>query len=154
MKINHEENTVAIVYVGPKALKRDTVTGYKPTLRFVRGEKTSVPHSVANALLDFPCFQRYTEEVSEQIKQQDDAKALEEKQRKDAKEKAKQEEFNRGDTIVSVDGEDIDLGKYNQAQLETFVEAHDLELKKGAEKVFEFGLRVRDAYREKVAEGE
>lgn len=152
MQVNHEEKTIAIMYVGPKAVKRDTVTGYKPTLRFVRGESTDVPCSVANALLDFSCFQRSSKDAMAQIEQQEKAKQLEAEEAARIAEEEAQREKDLMDTIVDVDGEEVDLGKYNQAQLEAFVMAHDLEITKGSEKVKEFGLRVRDAYREKTGE--
>lgn len=155
MQLNHSEASRSIMYVGPKGIKTDTVTGFKPQLRFKRFEPTEVPYSVALQLLSFDCFTEASQKSLEAAKQ---AEELEAKRLADeaaeAERKAK-EEADKVDTVVMVEGEGVDLGKYTAAQLATFVEANDLEVKQEAgEKVDEFRLRVRDAYRAKEQAGE
>ncbi|CAL9955231.1 hypothetical protein VPHK250G1_0006 [Vibrio phage K250 g1] len=149
-QINHSENTTPIMYIGPKAIKRDTVTGFKPELRFVRNQPENVPYSVAQALLGFDCFVVATEAAIHEAKSKEeiDAKRAEEAA-KLAEEEALKEK-DKGDTVLEVDGESIDVGKFTSSQLATFVEAQDLEIQqKSQEKVGDFALRVRDTYRAK-----
>lgn len=147
-QINHAENTTPIMYIGPKAIKRDTVTGFKPVLRFIRNKPENVPYSVAQALLDFDCFVIATEgsmlEAETKLKAEEEAAELAAK----AAAEAKLKEADKGDTVLDVDGESVDIGKFTSSQLATFVEAHDLEIKQGSqEKVGEFALRIRDEFR-------
>ncbi len=149
-QINHSENTTPIMYIGPKAIKRDTVTGFKPELRFMRNKPENVPYSVAQALLGFDCFVVATESAIDEAKSKEeiDAKRAEE-EAKLAEEEALKEK-DKGDTVLEVDGESIDVGKFTSSQLTTFVEAQDLEIQqKSQEKVGDFALRVRDTYRAK-----
>lgn len=138
------------MYIGPKAIKRDTVTGYKPELRFHRNKPENVPYSVAQALLGFDCFVVATEDAQKEAEAKlkaEEAAAAAAKE-KELAELAK--EKDQGDTVLEVDGEKVDIGKFTSSQLATFVEAHDLDVQqKSQERVAEFALRVRDAYRAK-----
>ncbi|CAL9955208.1 hypothetical protein VPHD85_0007 [Vibrio phage D85] len=149
-QINHSENTTPIMYIGPKAIKRDTVTGFKPELRFVRNQPENVPYSVAQALLGFDCFVIATPESFEAAKKKEHEEAEAAEAAKKLAEEEALKELDKGDTVLEVDGESIDVGKFTSSQLATFVEAQDLEIQqKSQEKVGDFALRVRDTYRAK-----
>jgi hypothetical protein len=151
----HSEKAVSIIYVGPKAVKRDTVSGYKPVMVFKRYEPTETPFSVAQSLLGFDCFVRADSDALKAAKEQEELEAKAAQEQAEAKVKAEAEEKNKADTVVHVDGEDVDLCKYTSNQLATFAEAQDLEIKQEPqEKVDEFRLRVRDTYRAKEQAGE
>lgn len=143
-------NTVKLIYIGPKAVKIDKVSGYYPQIKFNRHEPTEVPGVVASALLSFDCFALATDEAIEAAKAAE-AEALEkEKLEKEAAEKLANEQADKDDTIVLVDEEEVDLGKMSVPQLEAFVEGQELDVAKvSGERKPEFLIRVRDAYRAK-----
>lgn len=151
--IYEDLKTLPIMYIGPKAVKRDTVSGFRPQMSFVRNEPTDAPLPVAIALLDFPdCFIRATKE---NIKQAEEAekrriKAAEEAARLEEERKLKEAADN--DMTVEVDGSVIDLSRYNSRQLAAFVEGNGLDLMQDPkELVRDFCRRVRDTYRETMA---
>lgn len=153
MRLNHSEASRSIMYVGPKSIKTDTVTGFKPQLRFKRFDPTEVPYSVALQLLSFDCFTEASQESLEAAKQAEELEAQRQQEEKEAAERKAKEEADKVDTVVNVEGEDVDLGKYTSAQLATFSEAHDLDVNQtSGEKVDEFRLRIRDAFRAKEGE--
>jgi len=145
--------TATIMYIGPKAIKEDTVSGYYPKIKFKRNTPTEVPVIVASSLLSFDCFVQVTEDTLEQAKITEElaAKALTDEQAE--AERVKLEELNAADTVVVVDGADIDLGKLTFGALDAFIEGNDLNVRRNDGEPKElFCLRVRDAYREATAE--
>lgn len=149
-QIYEGQNTIKIMYVGPKAVKTDTVTGFRPQLRFKRNEATDTPVIVANHLLGFSCFVIATEDA---LKAAEDAEAERIKQEEEEALKAeamKQKELDDQDTTVTVDDEVIDLGKFTFSELEAFRLAHELEATRlDAEPKPDLVKRVRDEFREK-----
>ncbi|MEQ9721285.1 hypothetical protein ABQG65_08820 [Yersinia alsatica] len=143
---------IAVVYIGPKEKKRDTVTGSR--LIFPRHEAVEVEGSIAHQLLDFPSvFIRY-EELEGML----------------AREKAAELELAEYDAALVVQAElealqhsfvlnmgetDVDIAKLTSIQLATLVESEELDLKQNAqEKVDDFRLRVRDAIQQKYTSTE
>jgi len=145
--------TATIMYIGPKAVKEDTVSGYYPKIKFTRNTPTEVPVLVASSLLSFDCFVQVTEDTLEQAKIAEElaAKALADEQAE--AERLKNEELDAADTVVVVDGAEIDLGKLTFGALDAFIEGNDLDMRRNDGEPKElFCLRVRDAYREATAE--
>lgn len=140
---------VAVVYIGPKAVKHDTVTGSR--MIFPRHQPVTVAASLAYQLLAFPSVFIPAERlqaflVAEQAEQQQEQQLRE----RDAQLAQQRREAEQQSFMLEVEGESIDISKYTVAQLNTFVEAQALMIQKGAqEKADDFRARVRDAYREK-----
>lgn len=135
---------IAVVYIGPKPMKKDTVTGSR--LSFPRLQPVDVESAIAVQLLDYPSVWVRAEQASDAVSAQEQAAALAEEQ---ARILAAEEEAKRQAESYVVG--DVDLGKYTSAQLATFVEAQDLDVKQGAqERVDDFRARVRDTYRAKL----
>lgn len=111
--------TTKIMYVGPKAVKLDTVTGNHPQMRFPRHVEVDTPLAVAQALLSFDCFIPVTESALEAIKEQEEL--AREQAIKDAEiaEQLKREEEELANTIIINDGETIDVAKLTFAEIET-----------------------------------
>lgn len=141
--------TRKIVYVGPKSEKVDKTAGTRQA--FPRFEAVEVEKGYAFNLLRYPDV--YVEEKDlpaakarlEAIEAKKLAKAA-------ALKAKKGEELQELSRVVVVDGENIDLGKYTSAKLNTFIEANDLDVdpKKPTEKIPEFCKRVFDAYQSKA----
>lgn len=140
---------VAVVYIGPKAVKHDTVTGSR--MIFPRHQPVTVAASLAYQLLAFPSVFIPAERLqaflaAEQAEQQQEQQQRE----RDAQLAQQRREAEQQSFMLEVEGESIDISKYTVAQLNTFVEAQALMIQKGAqEKADDFRARVRDAYREK-----
>lgn len=140
---------VAVVYIGPKAVKHDTVTGSR--MIFPRHQPVTVVASLAYQLLAFPSVFIPAERLqaflaAEQAEQQQEQQQRE----RDAQLAQQRREAEQQSFTLEVEGERIDISKYTVAQLNTFVEAQALMIQKGAqEKADDFRARVRDAYREK-----
>ncbi|ARD16858.1 hypothetical protein ACW6AV_002267 [Edwardsiella piscicida] len=140
---------VAVVYIGPKVEKRDTVTGSR--LVFPRHIAVSVDAAVAYQLLAFPSVFIPAEKleaflVESQEKREEKQQALQAAQAQ-VRLQAEQQSF-----ALEIEGTIVDISKFTVAQLITLAEAQELGVQKGAqEKADEFRARVRDAYREKTA---
>ena len=139
-----------IVYIGPKEKKRDTISGSR--MVFPRNKPMEVKDEYAEVLLRFPKAYITEEELKPHLDMVEAKETAEKKAAEEAevKAKAEREALSR---VVSVDGQDVDLRKFTEAQLRTFVEAQDLDVepKKSGEKVFHFCDRVHAAYVAKLA---
>ncbi|EBQ9987830.1 hypothetical protein DSF30_06020 [Salmonella enterica subsp. enterica serovar Oranienburg] len=134
---------IAIVYIGEKNVKRDTITGSRAV--FPRLQPVHVDSEVAYQLLEFPDVWVRHEKVEETLKQQEEEKRLKEKelarQREEEARLAAENSF-----VVNVQGDELDISKYTLAQLLTLNESEELGLKKDAkESAGDFRVRVRDA---------
>ncbi|EKN3982461.1 TPA: hypothetical protein ACJ2UR_000601 [Yersinia enterocolitica] len=142
-------NKIAVVYIGPKEKKRDTITGSR--LVFPRHKPVDVESAIAHQLLDFPTvFIRHDElestlnlqQASEQEHAELAAQLIEQ-----AKLEAAKNSF-----VLKIGGDDVDIAKLTSVQLATLVESEDLDIKQGAqEKVDDFRARVREAIQAKNA---
>lgn len=142
-------NKIAVVYIGPKEKKRDTITGSR--LVFPRHKPVDVESAIAHQLLDFPTvFIRHDElestlnlqQASEQEHAELTAQLIEQ-----AKLEAAKNSF-----VLKIGGDDVDIAKLTSVQLATLVESEDLDIKQGAqEKVDDFRVRVREAIQTKNA---
>ncbi|EAR6355017.1 hypothetical protein DJ252_20115 [Salmonella enterica subsp. enterica serovar Uzaramo] len=134
---------IAIVYIGKKNVKRDTVTGSRAV--FPRHEPVSVDSEVAHKLLMFPDVWVRHEQLDSVLKQQ----AEEAQRREEARVRQCEEEARRAaelSFVVDVRGDALDISKYTSAMLSTLCESEELELRQTPqEKVNDFRLRVRDA---------
>jgi hypothetical protein len=136
-------NKIAVVYIGPKEKKRDTITGSR--LVFPRHKPVDVESAIAHQLLDFPTvFIRHDElestlnlqQASEQEHAELAAQLIEQ-----AKLEAAKNSF-----VLKIGGDDVDIAKLTSVQLATLVESEDLDIKQAAqEKVDDFRARVREA---------
>ncbi|EOD4079966.1 hypothetical protein ACOHX9_000697 [Yersinia enterocolitica] len=142
-------NKIAVVYIGLKEKKRDTITGSR--LVFPRHKPVEVESAIAHQLLDFPTvFIRHDElestlnlqQASEQEHAELAAQLIEQ-----AKLEAAKNSF-----VLKIGGDDVDIAKLTSVQLATLVESEDLDIKQGAqEKVDDFRARVREAIQTKNA---
>lgn len=137
-------DTLSLIYVGDKPMKKDTITGSR--LLFPRLRPVPVPADVAYQLLDYPSVWRLADElkaVQAEADAQAQAEAAAQAQAEaDARRLAEQQNFKVGD---------YDLGKLTSAKLKTIAAAEGLELAMGAtEKVDDFRVRVRDALKAKL----
>jgi len=137
---------VEIVYIGPKKVKKDTVTGSRQI--FPRHKAVPVEADIAHRLLDYPDVFVLAEDAKDVIaKQEKHAKAL-------ADAKTKLEEDQKASRLsesmlVVVNGESLDIAKYSSRQLATLVEAEDLTIIEQQKPVSPYREAVRDALREK-----
>ena len=137
---------IAVVYIGDKPSKKDTVTGSR--LVFPRHTAVDVESHIAMQLLEFPSvWIRHEALAGELERQETTAQAAAEEQERLAAEQARLAEEQS-----MVVGE-RDLAKLTSAQLNTLIEGEDLgiEQKGPQEKVDDFRLRVRDALKAKQA---
>ncbi|EKN3739656.1 hypothetical protein HL273_04070 [Yersinia enterocolitica] len=142
-------NKIAVVYIGPKEKKRDTITGSR--LVFPRHKPVDVESAIAHQLLDFPTvFIRHDElestlnlqQASEQEHAELAAQLIEQ-----AKLEAVKNSF-----VLKIGGDEVDIAKLTSVQLATLVESEDLDIKQGAqERVDDFRARVREAIQTKNA---
>ncbi|EPB8093354.1 hypothetical protein ACRSR8_003963 [Yersinia enterocolitica] len=142
-------NKIAVVYIGLKEKKRDTITGSR--LVFPRNKPVEVESAIAHQLLDFPTvFIRHDElestlnlqQASEQEHAELAAQLIEQ-----AKLEAEKNSF-----VLKIGGDEVDIAKLTSVQLATLVESEDLDIKQGAqEKVDDFRVRVREAIQTKNA---
>ncbi|NAX44360.1 MULTISPECIES: hypothetical protein [unclassified Vibrio] len=144
---------IAVVYIGPKPKKKDTVAGSR--LVFPRHKPVLVEQDLAYQLLDFPSVWITEEELEDHLK------LLDEKAQAIAHQRAAQEvmqaaEQKAASMVVMLNGEELDLDKLNSAKLKTLIAANELDIApKGAqEEVTEFRVRVRDYLRRMSEESE
>ncbi|MBV7439666.1 hypothetical protein [Aeromonas sp. sif2416] len=140
---------IAVVYIGDKPSKKDTVTGSR--LVFPRHKPVDVESHIAMQLLEYPSVWRRSEELG-------DVKAQQEAQEQAAIEEAERlaaEEARLAEEQSMVVGE-RDLAKLTSAQLATLVEGEDLGIEPQGpqEKVPDYRGRVRDALKAKLAAGQ
>lgn len=139
---------IAVVYIGDKPSKKDTVTGSR--LVFPRHTAVDVESHIAMQLLEFPTVWVRKEALSGTLERQETIAKMEaEEQERLAAEAARLAEEQS--MVVG----DIDLAKLTSAQLATLIEGEDLgiEQKGPQEKVDDFRVRVRDALKAKQAAG-
>ena len=138
---------IAVVYIGYKPSKKDTVTGSR--LVFPRHTAVDVESHIAMQLLEFPTVWRRSEDLGDVKAEQE---ALEQAATEEA-ERLAAEAARLAEERSMVVG-DRDLAKLTSAQLATLVEGEDLPVEPQGpqEKVPEYRLRVRDALKAKLAE--
>ncbi|QKJ87410.1 hypothetical protein PMPD1_2468 [Paramixta manurensis] len=134
---------IDIAYIGPKPLKRDTITGSR--LTFPRNTPVPVSPDIAYQLLNFPTVFVTADKVASILGEQESAEAnavrLQQEQAELERKKAEENSF-----VVMVGDQETDISKYTAAQLATLAESLDLGITKDAqEKVDNFRARVRDA---------
>lgn len=138
---------IAVVYIGDKLSKKDTVTGSR--LVFPRHAAVDVESHIAMQLLEFPSVWIRHEALAGELERQESiSQAAAEEQERLAAEQARLAEEQS-----MVVGE-RDLAKMTSAQLATLVEGEDLDIEPQGpqEKVPEYRVRVRDALKAKLAE--
>lgn len=134
---------IAIVYIGEKNVKRDTITGSRAV--FPRLQPVHVDSEVAYQLLEFPKVWVRHEQMEATLQQQEEEKRLKEeelaRQLEEEARIAAESSF-----VVSVQGDEVDISKYTLAHLLTLNESEELGLKKEAkESAGDFRIRVRNA---------
>ncbi|HDO1376056.1 TPA: hypothetical protein P2R00_003349 [Aeromonas veronii] len=136
---------IAVVYIGDKPSKKDTVTGSR--MVFPRHTPVDVESHIAMQLLEFPTVWIHAESLAGELERQETiAKLAAEESERLAREAARLAEEQS--MIVG----DRDLAKLTSAQLATLVEGDDLKIDPQGpqEKVGEFRLRVRNALKAKL----
>lgn len=136
---------IAVVYIGDKPSKKDTVTGSR--MVFPRHVTVDVESHIAMQLLEFPSVWIHAEALpGEILRQETIAKLAAEEAERLAREAA---HFAEEQSMIVGDR---DLAKLTSAQLATLVEGDDLKIDPQGpqEKVGEFRLRVRDALKAKL----
>lgn len=140
---------IAVVYIGDKPSKKDTVTGSR--LVFPRHTAVDVESHIAMQLLEFPTVWIRHEALAGELARQETAAEMEalELQRLAAEQARLAEEQSM------VVGE-RDLAKMTSAQLATLVEGEELDIEPQGpqEKVPEYRVRVRDAMKARQAAGQ
>ncbi|ENM3848660.1 hypothetical protein NTE31_003061 [Vibrio cholerae] len=144
---------IAVVYIGPKPKKKDTVAGSR--LVFPRHKPVLVEQDLAYQLLDFPSVWITEEELEDHLKLLDE-KAQAIAHQRAAQEAMQEAEEKAASMVVMLNGEEMDLDKLNSAKLKTLIAANELDIApKGAqEEVTEFRVRVRDYLRRMSEESE
>ncbi|GIC19604.1 hypothetical protein VCSRO99_0528 [Vibrio cholerae] len=144
---------IAVVYIGPKPKKKDTVAGSR--LVFPRHKPVLVEQYLAYQLLDFPSVWITEEELEDHLKLLDE-KAQAIAHQRAAQEAMQEAEQKAASMVVMLNGEELDLDKLNSAKLKTLIAANELDIApKGAqEEVTEFRVRVRDYLRRMSEESE
>ncbi|EKF9409538.1 hypothetical protein ACT9W4_001983 [Vibrio cholerae] len=144
---------IAVVYIGPKPKKKDTVAGSR--LVFPRHKPVLVEQDLAYQLLDFPSVWITEEELEDHLKLLDE-KAQAIAHQRAAQEAMQEAEEKAASMVVMLNGEQLDLDKLNSAKLKTLIAANELDIApKGAqEEVTEFRVRVRDYLRRMIEESE
>ncbi|EPM4588651.1 hypothetical protein ACTJ2L_001337 [Vibrio cholerae] len=144
---------IAVVYIGPKPKKKDTVAGSR--LVFPRHKPVLVEQDLAYQLLDFPSVWITEEELEDHLKLLDE-KAQAMAHQRAAQEAMQEAEKKAASMVVMLNGEELDLDKLNSAKLKTLIAANELDISpKGAqEEVTEFRVRVRDYLRRMSEESE
>ncbi|EGR4294627.1 hypothetical protein FG135_02510 [Vibrio cholerae] len=144
---------IAVVYIGPKSKKKDTVAGSR--LVFPRHKPVLVEQDLAYQLLDFPSVWITEEELEDHLKLLDE-KAQAMAHQRAAQEAMQEAEEKAASMVVMLNGEELDLDKLNSAKLKTLIAANELDIApKGAqEEVTEFRVRVRDYLRRMSEESE
>ncbi|EGQ7701102.1 hypothetical protein V9N50_000904 [Vibrio cholerae] len=144
---------IAVVYIGPKPKKKDTVAGSR--LVFPRHKPVLVEQDLAYQLLDFPSVWITEEELEDHLKLIDE-KAQAMAHQRAVQEAMQEAEEKAASMVVMLNGEELDLDKLNSAKLKTLIAANELDIApKGAqEEVTEFRVRVRDYLRRMSEESE
>lgn len=143
---------IAVVYIGPKPVKKDTLTGSR-TL-FPRLEPVHVDSVLAWQLLAFPEVWVRHEELDGVLKKQQQDEQLRQAQQEQERALAAREEAESS-FVVPVNGENVDLSKLTSARLATLCEAEELNIHKDPKETADaFRIRVREAFRRRVAETE
>ncbi|EIF8947079.1 hypothetical protein LF048_000674 [Vibrio cholerae] len=144
---------IAVVYIGPKPKKKDTVAGSR--LVFPRHKPVLVEQDLAYQLLDFPSVWITEKELEDHLKLLDE-KAQAMAHQRAAQEAMQEAEKKAASMVVMLNGEELDLDKLNSAKLKTLIAANELDIApKGAqEEVTEFRVRVRDYLRRMSEESE
>ncbi|EMG9443865.1 hypothetical protein V5268_005174 [Escherichia coli] len=143
---------IAVVYIGPKPVKKDTLTGSR-TL-FPRLETVHVDSALAWQLLAFPDVWIRHEELDGVLKKQQQDEQLRQAQLVQEREFAAQAEAESS-FVVPVNGQNVDLSKLTSARLATLCEAEDLDIHKDPKETADaFRIRVREAFRRRIAETE
>lgn len=140
---------VSIVYIGTKPKKKDTVCGTR--LTFTRNEPIPVDADLAARFLDYPKVWVEESELKGVLERQKFLEEQAEEARKAKEEADKQAELDANMTVV-VDGEEVDLGKYNSNQLTAFAEAHELVVEGPKKPLPDYKKKVRDAFRALASE--
>lgn len=138
---------IAVVYIGDKPSKKDTVTGSR--LVFPRHTAVDVESHIAMQLLEFPTVWIRHEALAGELARQDTAAEMEALEL----ERLAAEAARLAEEQSMVVGE-RDLAKMTSAQLATLVEGEELNIEPQGpqEKVPEYRVRVRDALKAKLAE--
>ncbi|EMY6820908.1 hypothetical protein [Vibrio cholerae] len=144
---------IAVVYIGPKPKKKDTVAGSR--LVFPRHKPVLVEQDLAYQLLDFPSVWITEEELEDHLKLLDE-KAQAMAHQRAAQEAMQEAEEKAASMVVMLNGEELDLDKLNSAKLKTLIAANELDIapKGSQEEVTEFRVRVRDYLRRMSEESE
>ncbi len=144
---------IAVVYIGPKPKKKDTVAGSR--LVFPRHKPVLVEQDLAYQLLDFPSVWITEEELEDHLKLLDE-KAQAMAHQRAAQEAMQEAEEKAASMVVMLNGEELDLDKLNSAKLKTLIAANEFDIApKGAqEEVTELRVRVRDYLRRMSEESE
>ncbi|MFQ2147416.1 hypothetical protein ACK33U_02205 [Aeromonas jandaei] len=140
---------IAVVYIGEKPSKKDTVTGSR--LVFPRHVPVDIESHIAMQLLEFPSVWIRAEHLADELERQEQAAlAAAAELERQAEEAARLAE----EQSMVVGGRD--LAKLTSTQLATLVVGEDLDITpQGAqEKVGDYRLRVRDALKAKQAAGQ
>ncbi len=140
---------IAVVYIGEKPSKKDTVTGSR--LVFPRHVPVDIESHIAMQLLEFPSVWIRAEHLADELERQEQAAlvaAAELERQAEAAARLAEEQS------MVVGGRD--LSKLTSTQLATLVVGEDLDITpQGAqEKVGDYRLRVRDALKAKQAAGQ
>ncbi|MCQ4053061.1 hypothetical protein [Aeromonas sp. SG16] len=140
---------IAVVYIGEKPSKKDTVTGSR--LVFPRHVSVDIESHIAMQLLEFPSVWIRAEHLADELERQEQvalAAAAELERQAEAAARLAEEQS------MVVGGRD--LSKLTSTQLATLVVGEDLDITpQGAqEKVGDYRLRVRDALKAKQAAGQ
>ena len=138
---------IAVVYIGDKPSKKDTVTGRRLVLR--RHTPVDVESHIAMQLLEFPTVWVSKEALAGTLERQETTAQAAAKE----KERLATEAARLAEEQSMVVGE-RDLAKMTSAQLATLVEGEDLDIEPQGpqEKVPDYRVRVRDALKAKLAE--
>ncbi|ELF2173397.1 hypothetical protein RM851_003243 [Escherichia coli] len=146
---------IAVVYIGPKPVKKDTITGSR-TL-FPRLEPVHVDSAMAWQLLGFPDVWVRHEELDDVLKKQQQNEQLRQAQQAQQAQERVLAALAEAENsfVVSVNGQEVDLSKLTSARLATLCEAEELDIHKDPKETAEaFRIRVREAFRRRVAETE
>ena len=138
---------IAVVYIGDKPSKKDTVTGSR--MVFPRHTAVDVESHIAMQLLEFPTVWVSKEALAGTLERQETIARMEAEEQ----ERLAAEQARLAEEQSMVVGE-RDLAKMTSAQLATLVEGEDLDIEPQGpqEKVPEYRVRVRDALKAKLAE--
>lgn len=134
---------IAIVYIGDKPIKKDTVTGSR--LVFPRHTSVDVESHIAMQLLEYPTVWRKSDELEDVLAQQSELEAAAAEAARRAEEDAAR---LAAEQSMLVEHLSLDLAKMTSAQLTTVSEKYELHVKQETgERVDDFRTRVRDALR-------